>query len=794
MKYRNRKNVVLAAAVAAASTVGFTGPAGAQEQMLIEEVVVTARKREESLQRVPMAVSAFSERQLQAAQVNNIVDLERMSPNITLTETGGLQAGSVAVFMRGIGNDPGFDQGVGIYMDDVYLNRTTGALLDVYDVERIEILKGPQGNLYGRNTIGGAIKYISRKPSDEFEANVEVKGGDYDLIQVKANASGPLIDNTLYGSVGAFYKEHEGIQDNTLDGGEFWSSDVQAFRGSLLWQASDTLSFNLAADYVKDDSDPRVPNRVGVDPAILGGIDFVISGANLFLGPGTGLVSTPNDQSLPTDIDTVSTEFVDGFDEFEIETTTFALTVDWDLSDSWSVKSVTALRSMDNVNPYDFDGSEQQFITTLNEREQDDFSQEFQFNYTGDTVNAVMGLYYLDGTQESPGVTFQYPRLRAIQTQVKDTRVDDRDITSYSAYASVDWNFADSWQLSVGGRYTRDEKDETQRATVNAGFFAYAGLAGFPPQAIVSVAPGQEAAAQQSPLFAYWASSFSPPVFNSEFAEFSYPEDTDASDEWNEFTPSARLTWFANDDLMLYAGYSSGFKSGGFQRTGGVATSYDPETVDTYSLGMKSTMLGGSLRFNAEAFFNDYTDKQLATIALVNGGLEETVGNVGELETSGVEMELTWLPPVDGLMFGLNVGYLDTDVKEYKSGDDDIADQTAIGFAPEWTAQGRVQWDIDVADYGYITLGTDLSYRDESYTNSPVDLTSEFASLQVQEDHVIWNAMAAFTTTDERWRIAVEGKNLEDERVITNTFVVGPFVTAGYNMPRTWAVSVGYQF
>ena len=505
-------------------------------------------------------------------------------------------------------------------------------------------------------------------------------------------------------------------------------------------------------------------------------------------------MSTPNDQSLPVDVDKVSTEFVDGFDDFEIEATTLALTIDWDLSDSWSLKSVTAQRMVEDVIPYDFDGSEQQFITTRNDRETEDFSQEFQFNYTGDTVNAVMGLYYLDGSQESPGVTFQYPRLRAILTQVKDTYVDDRDLTSYSAYASVDWNFAENWQLSLGGRYTRDEKDETQRATVDQGLFAYAGLAGFPPQAIVSVAPGQEAAAQQSPLFAYWASSFVPPGFNSEFTEISFPEDTDASDEWNEFTPSARLTWFAGEDLMFYGGYSSGFKSGGFQRTGGLATSYDPETVDTYTLGVKSTLLGGSLRFNAEAFLNDYTDKQLSTIVLQGNDLAETVGNVGELETSGIEAEITWLPPVNGLVLGLNVGYLDTDVKEYKSGDQDIADQTAIGFAPQWTAQGRIHWDIDVSDIGYITLGTDLSYRDESYTNSPVDLTSDFAPLQVQKEHAIWNAMAAFTTADERWRIAVEGKNLEDERVVTNTFVVGPFVTAGYNMPRTWAVSLGYQF
>ena len=192
MKYRTRRNIVLAAAVSAASAAVVSLPASAQQQMLIEEVVVTARKREESLQRVPMAVSAFSERQLQAAQVNNIVDLERMTPNITLTETGGLQAGSVAVFMRGIGNDPGFDQGVGIYVDDVYLNRTSGALLEVYDTERIEILKGPQGNLYGRNTIGGAVKYVTKRLADDPEFEVRANLGAYSQADII-----PSIDNRI---------------------------------------------------------------------------------------------------------------------------------------------------------------------------------------------------------------------------------------------------------------------------------------------------------------------------------------------------------------------------------------------------------------------------------------------------------------------------------------------------------------------------------------------------------------------------------------------------------------------
>ena len=190
MSQFNRKSMILSAAVA--SVIGVTDVAMAQ-QATLEEVVVTARKREESLQQVPMAVSAFSTTQLRDAQVDNIVDLERMTPNVTLTENSGLVAGGLSVFIRGIGQDPGFGQGVGIYLDDVYLNRTTGALLEVYDVERIEVLKGPQGNLYGRNTIGGAIKYITKQPSDQFEADVEAKAGEDGLIIEEGDRRGTFL-------------------------------------------------------------------------------------------------------------------------------------------------------------------------------------------------------------------------------------------------------------------------------------------------------------------------------------------------------------------------------------------------------------------------------------------------------------------------------------------------------------------------------------------------------------------------------------------------------------------------
>jgi iron complex outermembrane receptor protein len=742
-----------------------------------------------------MAVSAFSADDLQSAQVDNILDLERMTPNITMTTTGGLIAGAISVFIRGIGQEPGFDQGVGIYLDDVYINRTTGALLDVFDTERVEVLKGPQGNLYGRNTIGGAIKFISKEPTEEFSGHMEVSAGEFDMVKVKGSVSGPIIGDTLLGNFGAMYKTRDGIQTNTYDGGEYWDEDVQGYRGSLLWNVTDNLRVRFNADYTKDESNPSIPNRVGLDlsSGLFGpGADFVLTGGN-FLGPGIGLVDSSQDTSLPTDIDRVSTEYVDGFSKYQIEATTLAMIIEWSLDEQWSLKSITADRSVDNVQPFDFDGSEQQFLTTIRDIKSDDFSQELQLNFSGDSVQAVAGLYYLDGKQDAPQEQDFYSRLLITQDQHKDTYKYNADVESKSAYFNLDWNFTEHWQASIGGRYTEDKKDEKQRATVTDGYFAFAGLRGFPVDAVGFVRPGQEANAEQSPLFLYWASQFTQ-LGNTRYLQISHPEDTNASDKWTEFTPSAKLTWFASDDLMVYASYATGFKSGGFQRTGGVTTPYDPETVDTYSLGVKSMWLDGAMRLNGEVFYNDYTDKQLSTIVLNGTDLDETVGNVGELETSGAELELLWLPPVEGLTLGVNVGYLDTDVKSYKSGGEDIANTTAIGFSPEWTAQGRVSYDFDIADWGTATIGTDVSYRDESYTNSPIDLTSYSADLQVQDSHVIWNALLAFRTRDQHWRVAVEGKNLDDKRVLTNSYVIGPIVTGAYNMPRTWAVSLAYDF
>ncbi|MCB1675678.1 MAG: TonB-dependent receptor [Halioglobus sp.] len=732
MQIKHRQSLM---ALSIASTILATDFTAAQ---VLEEVVVTARKRSEDLQDVPMAVSAFTGDQLQTFGVGEITDVARMTPNLQMNETSGLVGGAISVFMRGIGNDPGQDQGIGIYADDVYLNRTTGSLLEVFDVERIEVLKGPQGNLYGRNTIGGAVKYITREPGEELEGSAEIKAGSDSYLRVKGAVSGPLVDGTLYGGASFYYKERDGYQKNSFPGSDDpWSADAHAVRGTLMWTPSDSLKVKLAGDYSKDDALPPVPNRIALNERSINTISRITTTANTVFGPGTAVFDTPNDLSYPTDVDKVSTAFVDGYDQFKIEQTSLALTVEWDINAQWLLKSVTAGRFMDSVQPFDFDGSEQLWIDAVRQGiDSEDISQEFQLNFSGDTVNAVMGLYFLDGKQtQDHNLTFQSARLRAVQFHDKDTFVDDRDVDSVSLYANVDWNFSDDWQLSLGGRYTKDSKEEVQRATVRQGFYALALSSATGPLPL-AIRPGQEAAVEASPLFVGW-------VANPRFFEFSMPENTDADDDWTEFTPSARLSHHLNDDTMVYGGVSTGFKSGGFNRTGGSSTAFDPETVTTYSLGLKTTLLDNSLRLNTELFYNDYTDKQLVSIQLLpDGNLQSQTLNVGELTTSGVEFEVSWLPPIDGLMINFNVGYLDTDVDSYESRDAagnpiDIADTTAIGYAPKWTGQLRASYEMPIGDVGYLILGSDVSYQDEMFTNSPIDLTDPLEVAQMADDYYL---------------------------------------------------------
>ena len=804
--------VLWGVAILAVVTTGALLPVPAVAQNVIEEVLVTARKRTENLQDVPAAVSAFSGEELLERGVDNIVEVARLTPNISINETTGLIAGTAQVFIRGIGNDPGFDQGVGVYVDDVYLNRTSGGLLEVYDVERLEVLKGPQGNLYGRNTTGGAIKYVSREPDNETRIRLEGKYGEDNLVKMRASFSGALAEDALFASFAVAKIDHDGYQTNLYDGSEFAAQDKLAMRGTLIWEAGESLRFKLVGDMMRDDSDPYVPTRVAVNlggPAGLGAFGALLGTANAFvpgmayLAPGESL-----DISLPTDIDNVNTAFVtNGFDVYKRDTNGLSLTADWGLNESWSLKSITGLRTTETNNPFDFDGSHQVFIHTLQEWDTEDISQELQLNYGSDSINAVLGFYYLDGDFDNLSLTTQTPLLRLLTTHVKRTHVDDRTVKSNSVYANVDWDLSDQWQISLGGRYTTDKKTIYQEADVTltqhiAMFTRLPGL----EQAPLVLSPFGAFIAPNLPFFNFFLPHRDLQgniigLGNMETVT-NYPEDKIGDDKWSEFTPSGRISFRASENTLLYAGVATGFKSGGFAFAGRAyhAPAYEPETVTTYSLGLKTTLADGSLRFNAEAFLNDYKDKQFSVVVLdeETGALVQQNDNAGAVETRGFEFELLWLPPVDGLAVNLNLGYLDVKVKELI--DEvapgvlgNVADSRAMGYAPEVTAQARVQYTASLGDAGSLTFGADANYRDKMFTDSPIDLSDPFFLATESDDRIIANAFLTWRSGGGQWRVTAEGKNLGDKRVLENTFNVSNFILGGYSRGRTWGITVAYD-
>ena len=804
MSFSRKSLVCIAAALMAAMPVSI--PVFANT---IEEIVVTARKRSENLQDVPAAVSAFTGDELVERQIDRIEELQRLTPNLAIHEASGLNPGAVQVFIRGIGSDPGFDQGVGIYVDDVYLNRTFGAMLELYDVERIEVLKGPQGHLYGRNTIGGAIKYVTRRPGEETRAFFDAKVGTDNLQKVKVGASGALGEN-LFGSIAVMSENRDGYQTNLFDGDEYGSSDKQAGRITIDWDASEDLSVKFTADYYNDTSKPLVPTRIAVNAANLQGVFQNLLGlGNLFV-PGSAFLApgATLDVSLPTDEDHVNTAFTtNGFDRYEIESRNFALTVDWDINENWSLKSVTAQRNQDNVAPYDFDGSDQVFIHTLQPAETEDFSQEFQFNYTSDNLNAVVGFYYLDGERDSTSETTQTALLRLLTDHYKVFSSDIREEKSKSIYANVDWDINEQWQLSLGGRYTKDEKDTERFADVTltqhpAAFLTLPGL----EQAPVVL---NDFGAQIFPNLPFFGFFLPHRDENGQIINFgssttvtTYAENNFGGDDWSEFSPSVKVRYRHSEDLMVYAGYSSGYKSGGFLPAGRdeFLPSYEPEIVDTYTFGLKTTLADGSVRLNAELFLNDYQDKQVAVVTLdENSALVQTSDNVGEVESTGAEIEILWLPPVDGLTVNFNVGWLDVDIDELIDVLPDgvtlgnAADFRELGFSPELTWQARVQYSFAVST-GTMTIAADAAYRDEMYTDSPVDISNPFFVSALSDDLTTYNASLSYLSQDERWRVTLEGKNLSDEREIVNTFNVTDFILGGYNRGRTWGLTFAYNF
>ena len=757
--------IIIAVAAPPAAALAQTAAAVAvADSDRLETVVVTARRRTENLQDVPVAVTAVTADQLQIAGVRTLEDLTAFAPNIKVN-AGRATNSTINAYIRGVGqNDPlwGFEPGVGIYLDDVYLARPQAALLDVYDVDRIEVLRGPQGTLYGKNTIAGAIKYVTRDIEGPATGTFSGTAGNYNERDLKGSVSAPLTDH-LYAGAAVAYLTHDGYGHVVDDGstrpfnhvGQGVSTkDVFAARGSveITWGADSKLKFT--GDTVRDNSNAAGGQRL-----------------NTLTLPG-GIVIPP----LPSRYDT-RTDMPVSQDQVII--TGAAVTYTQSLTKDVGLKLIGAYREGEGNQFIDFEELSRNLFQVPAKYNDHQASGEAQITWSGDRVKTVSGLYYFKGAACGAfDASLGGVPLTALTKGCVNT-------TSKAIYADGTWAATERLNVSAGLRWNQDDKT-----------------------AAVYVAQylGRLAADQ---------ALFNPAIVGPGFILLGVQSNYTNNRRFSNVSPRIGADLHFTDHVMGYLTYSRGFKSGGFDMRGNATANpatqngYDSETADNYEAGLKSTLADGRVELNATVFYTPYKDVQIGTQQFnVVGGRPTNVTavlNAGKQMNEGFELESAWRP-IQPLTLTLNVGFLDSYFQDFLIGCTPAAagchvNATAFNRpinAPRWTGAAAAQYRWTLA------RGSLMSHFGFQYhTLTKVANTS--ASVTDQPAYGVLDAGLAYTTADGSLRIAIDGKNLTNKayRVAGYDFGSAGSPVAGgggvsqigfYGPPRTYALTVSYHY
>jgi len=744
---RGTRNLLIAAAVAAA----LPAPASAQQPGVaaLEEIVVTSRRMEETLQSVPAAISAFSEATIERIQATDSSGLQGIVPNLNIVQGRG-SSNSTNIYIRGIGQPDAlqtFDPAVGFYVDDVYFSRIRGTLLELYDIERIEVLRGPQGTLYGKNTIGGALRVITKRPGDEFEGLVQATVGDYDQAEGRLSLSGPLGD-TLSGGVALFRAKRDGYVTNPVTNEKYNDRDVFSGRVALAWDPTDNLSVDWAADYTKEDNALVLGQPLNTLTTLFG-VPIIVLPADV---PKFDFTATPT-PGLPN-----STKMTHHGT---------SLNVSWDVSDTLTLRSITAYRKLESTDYIDIDATYIETGDVLVDVDQDQTSQEFQMNWESGSWKVVGGLFYMKEDIESHQEAFADDLLTGPGGFTFLRTIDDAlENTSWAAYANVSWALTDRLNLGAGVRYTDETKDYDRTTSTFSNF------------------PGLT----RDPAFAF-----------------------SIKDTWTDTSPMVSLDFQATDNVMVYGRVAQGFKSGGFNgraNNPGEQAPYDPEEVMSYEVGLKTDWPGSAIRANVALFYNDYTDFQARVSGMTTDpdtGLpspELTVLNAGSLDIYGAEVEFSYQPTA-ALLLDAQVGYLDAeygkfDDARFTSFDGSRAFQEPA-FSPEWTARLGAAYEWGLGDHGSLRLAGSAKFRSRmalSVDNTPVNSDVEIEGL-FQDDYWVYAASLMWTLRDGRLSVALNGRNLSDAVYRTDGqefSSVGNIRTAYYGAPRTFSFVLTGRF
>lgn len=760
----------LSAAAPSAAIAQTTEPPPDEDQTTVEDIVVTARRFEERLQSTPVAVSAFTSEGLEASGASSLTDVTAVVPNLTMSSTGsgGGGASNAQIYMRGIGQSDFLvttDPGVAVYVDGVYYARTTGSVFDVLDLERLEVLRGPQGTLFGKNTIGGAINLISRRPSDEYGGQLQVTTGSFDRSDVRASVDVPLSD-TLRTRFSGVWQNRDGTTDRVLVGDQLGDQDQLGARAYIEWTPSDDLMFTLIVDGTR-------ANQSSANSALLA------------FNPSAGLaplwinlVATPQGLSLPiVNGSTPFTSSATGPNVSDLDLWGSSLTAQWDLGSDLTFKSITAYRELSARFARDADNSPSRYVETDNTVDQHQLSQEFQLIGGGpdSRLRWVLGAYYFDewarDTNDVRLASGLWAALEALPGAViplspaacptlclggagnplntgfdLDFDIYNRvDTLSYAVFGQGSFSLTDRWSLTAGLRYTQEDKTYFLfHQRVNAGV----------------------------PII--------PP--------------TTVSASFDDLSPRFGLEYQASENIFLYGSASRGFKSGGFNGRPTVTAavqSFGPETLWSYEAGVKLDLFDRRMRLNLATFFNQYDDIQLTSVsATSSGNLILITQNAGQAEATGFEAELTAVP-MEGLNLTASLGYINAEYTELNPGATVTLD-TQLMKTPEWTASAAASYTFALTEgMGDLTLRGDWSYRSRVF-NDPSN-----TPLLAQDALSLFNGRIAWTDPSQRVELALFGTNLTDERYIVSGIAAeGSFgtVEANFARPREWGLSLKYSF
>ena len=721
--------------------------APAVESAIIEEIIVTARRREQSIQDVSIAITAFTAQDLREYRITRASQIAQYTANVNVKTTIGSQ--NPVVTIRGVGLNDEASNGnpsVGVYVDDVYLSSIAMMSFQVFDTERVEVLRGPQGTLYGRNTTGGAFNYVSRRPTEEFDAFVRADVGNYDTFNVEAALGGPIGD-AINGRVAIVSnQQNKGQSTNRLTGNDHGGIDFIAWRAMLDWQPSDTVNVLFNVHGGEDKSDVYLYEHFGT-------FDFSTGGfCQAYL---EGQADPQNCTDLFGYSDTDGDPFTGDWSlEPVTDNSAFgaAITVEWSLP-AFTFTSISGYEDMSIDLSSEADASPNNFFHGFRTEGIEQFSQEFRLtSAASDRFEWVAGFFYSGVEVDHPASILQLDDLLA--THAGTSYVQETD--AIALFAHGEWQLNDRWRLVGGLRYTDEDR-------------SYVG--------------------GSADLNPFGTSCFLDPVAcNPGLTGPVFITFTDDSTTDNDLSGEIGINYTPADNRLIYAKISKGFKGGCWD--GNLTLSpnqlepFESETVIAYEVGIKSVLLDQSLQLNLAAFFYDYQDMQLFAIKDPTIPIP-SLTNATEAEIVGFDADLRW-KPIEGLDLNVGFGYLSTENKDPRF------DGLELTNAPRWngvaTARYTWRWGGDLKSFAMLNV---------SHTDSVFTIAENFPS-SLAPEYTLVDARLGLMGGDGRWEAALWGQNIADETYFVNSSDdQGGLAFNGwriYQMPRTYGVSFTYRW